>query len=270
MKRNGTPKDLYHLAKRFAWDPAEVDFAQDQQDWAKLNEREQRILNHLLSMFVAGEEAVASDLAPLLWALGRVGGLRDEAMFITSQLFDESRHVEFFHRWFDLIGPVDHRQYWGPAYRQVFFEEQPQALNLLLTDQSPSTFIRALTIYHIVVEGMLAETGYHAIFLACERRGVLPGLRQGIEFIKRDESRHIAYGVYALQRLLSAQPELWDLTNDTLNRLLALALQVIPEALAPYGDEVPFGIDLMEMTQYAVDQFNKRHNALERVMAQSA
>lgn len=270
MNRNGTPTNLYHLAKRFAWDPADLDFTPDQRDWATLNDREQMILNHLLSMFVAGEEAVASDLAPLLWALGRVGGLRDEEMFVTTQLFDESRHVEFFHRWFDLIGPVDHSQYWGPAYRQVFFEAQPHALTTLLTDQSPSAFIQAFTIYHIVVEGMLAETGYHALFLACERRGVLPGLRQGLEFVKRDESRHIAYGIYALQRLLKAQPELWDLTNDTLNRWLTLALPVIPEALAPYGDEVPFGIDVMDLTQFAVDQFNQRHNALERVMAHSA
>lgn len=253
----------YQLAKRFAWDPEALDFTQDQKDWAALNPREQDILRNLFSLFIAGEEAVATDLAPLLWALGRVGGLREEEMFVTTQLFDESRHVEFFHRWFDLTGPVDHSQYWGLAYRAVFFEAQPQALNALLTDHSPEAFIRAYTVYHIIVEGMLAETGYHGAFLACERKQVLPALRQGIEYIKRDESRHIAYGLYGLQRILTARPDLWELTNARLNELLQMALGVIPEALERYGDEVPFGIDAQEMLQYAIDQFNKRYQKLE-------
>jgi len=46
-----------------------------------------------------------------------------------------------------------------------------------------------------------------------------------------------------------------------------LALGIIPEALEPYGDDVPFGIDLQEMTAYAIDQFNRRYSALERVAA---
>jgi ribonucleoside-diphosphate reductase beta chain len=121
----------------------------------------------------------------------------------------------------------------------------------------------------MIVEGILAETGYHAIFLACERRQVLSGLRQGIELIKRDESRHIAYGIYALQRLVLGDPALLELVHAELNRLLPSALGIIPEALAPYGDEIPFGIDLQEMTEYAIDQFNKRLSAIESAVARA-
>jgi len=219
-------------------------------------------------MFVAGEEAVATDLSPLLWAIGRVGGLREEEMFLTSQLFDESLHVEFFHRWFEEVaGPVDHSRYWKPSYRRVFFEELPQALSALITDHASTAITRAFLVYHVIVEGMLAETGYHAAFLACQRRGLLPGLAQGLAFVKRDESRHIAYGIHALQRMLTAEPALMEFFTATTNELLSLALGIIPEALEPYGDDVPFGIDLQEMTEYAIDQFNNRYNAIERVMA---
>jgi ribonucleoside-diphosphate reductase beta chain len=82
MLTKGHAYDLYQLAKRCAWNPQDLDFRQDVQDWAALNPREQDILCRLLSMFVAGEEAVASDLAPLLWAIGRAGGLREEEMFL--------------------------------------------------------------------------------------------------------------------------------------------------------------------------------------------
>lgn len=162
---------------------------------------------------------------------------------------------------------IDHSKYWGENYRVIFDDALPHALDALVADHSPRALARAYVAYHIVVEGTLAETGYHAIFLACERRAVLPGLRQGIEYVKRDESRHIAYGIYALQQLIRQALALMEFVNDELNRLLPHALAIIPEALAPYGEDVPFGIDLQEMTEFALDQFNKRLNAIERVAA---
>lgn len=259
----------YQLAKKFAWNPQDLDLQTDARDWLTLDDREQDVVLNLLSMFVKGEEAVASELAPLLFALGKLGNVREEEMFVTSQIFDESIHVEFFHRWFDEVvrAPVDHSKYWGENYRAIFDNALPYALDALVTDHAPRALARAYVAYHIVVEGTLAETGYHAIFLACQRRSVLPGLRQGIEYVKRDESRHIAYGIYALQRLIRNDGALMEFVNDELNRLLPFALGVIPDAIAPYGDDVPFGIDLLEMTEFAIDQFNKRLNAIERVAA---
>ena len=266
LRHDLQPLRDYQLAKRFRWDPATIDLAADARDWTALTERERDVLLNLLSMFIAGEEAVATDLTPLLWAVGRQGGLREEEMFLTTQLFDESQHVEFFDRWFAEVvqGPVNRTGYYGPSYRTVFFDELPAALNALLSDGSPRAQARALLTYHMIVEGVLAETGYEAAFIACKRRGILPGLVRGFEFIKRDESRHIAYGLYALARILQTEPGLWDEYNDTLNRLLTVAIGVIPEALERYGDDVPFGIDLGEMTQYAMEQFSKRYAVLER------
>jgi ribonucleoside-diphosphate reductase beta chain len=267
MTRKSEALELFQLAKKYRWDPAAIDLTTDARDWAALQPREQDILNNLCSMFIAGEEAVASDLAPLLWRVGRRGGRRAEEMFLTTQLFDESLHVEFFDRWFREVvrAPVDRAGYYGPSYRAVFFAALPSALDDLLTDASSQALARAYLTYHIIVEGTLAETGYHAAFLACQRRSVLPGLVRGFEHIKQDESRHIAYGLLALQNLLEAEPALWDYYNDTLNELLNHALGVVPEALERYGDDIPFGISLSEMTEYAMDQFGKRLAVIERV-----
>ncbi len=261
------PMHDFELSKRLRWDPQEIDFSQDAKDWKNLSDEEQEMLLASLSMFIAGEEAVASDLAPLLWALHCLGGLREEELFVTSQILDESIHVEFFHRWFDQVaGRVDHSRYWGPSYRALFYTELPQALEALLTDQSPRAMARALTTYHITVEGMLAETGYHGIFLSSQRHGVLPGLQQGMTFVKRDESRHIAYGIYALQRLLRQEPALWGYINETLDQLVTLTMGVIAESMTPYGENPPFGLRLDELVEYASDQFSKRHEALERAL----
>ncbi len=268
MTRKSDTLELYQLAKKYRWDPAAIDLTADARDWAALEPREQDILNNLCALFIAGEEAVASDLAPLLWRVGKRGQRADE-MFLTTQLFDESLHVEFFERWFrEVVGaPVDRESYYGPSYRAIFFNALPTALDDLLTDASTQALARAYLTYHIIVEGTLAETGYHAAFLACQRRSALPGLVRGFEHIKQDESRHIAYGLLALQNLLEAEPTLWDFYNETLNHLLNHALGVIPEALDRYGDDIPFGINLNEMTEYAMDQFGKRLAVIERVRA---
>lgn len=256
----------YQLARKFAWNPETIDLAQDQRDWATLDPGEQDVLKNLLAMFLQGEESVATDLTPMLWAVGQMGGRREEEMFLTTQLFDESQHVEFFSRWIDAVsGPYDPTPYWGPSYRGLFLEELPQALRALLHDQAPPAMARALLTYHVMVEGTLAETGYQAAFTACRRRGVLPGLTQGFEYIKRDESRHIAYGLYALQNLIKAHPDLWEMVVTHSDALLRLAVGVIPEALERYGDNVPFGLSLDEFSAYAVDQFSKRFARLEAV-----
>lgn len=269
LRHHLQPLHDYQLAKKYAWNPQTLDLNQDQFDWARLSPVEQGFMTHLCSLFVAGEEAVASDLAPLLWALGKSGGLREEEMFLASQIFDESVHVEFFHRWFEevVVQPINFKSYWTPSYAAIFGEALPQALEALLTDQSPTAFVRALLNYHIIVEGVLAETGYQAIFTACQRNGILPGLAQGVSLVKRDESRHIAYGIYALQRLVGSDRALMQTINDITHELLVQALGVIPEALERYGSDIPFGITLTEFVEYASDQFAKRFAAIERAVA---
>ena len=96
----------------------------------------------------------------------------------------------------------------------VFASTQTAAV--LPPTEKPAWLIRAERTFE---EGVLAETGYHAIFWACQRKGVLPGLQKGIENVKRDESRHIAYGIYALQQLIRQDPTGMEFVTDELNGL---------------------------------------------------
>ncbi len=47
----------------------------------------------------------------------------------------------------------------------------------------------------------------------------MPGLQQGIQYIKRDESRHIAYGVFLISRLVAADKSLWPVVEDRMHEL---------------------------------------------------
>ena len=115
----------------------------------------------------------------------------------------------------------------------------------------------------MVVEGVLAETGYQAFFTMLERNDLMPGLRKGISLLKQDESRHIAYGVYLLSRLMAEHPQEWGNLEMHMNTLLPLAVGVIGDAFARY-EVVPFGLMEDDFVDYAMGQFSRRFERLEK------
>ncbi len=268
MRLNHTllPMINYHKAKELLWDPRHIDCAQDKLDWAAMTDAERDLILRVGSLFHAGEEAVAHDLAPLLVAVSREGNHLEDEFFLTTQLFEEAKHLEFFDRWFDEVvgGEVDLAAFLGESYDTVFYQTLPEALNRLLIDHSALAQVEASVIYHLIVEGVLAETGYHGFYQALKGRGLLPGLVQGIEYVQRDEARHIAFGVYFLQRHVRANLNLWQIIEDRMNELLPAALNIVGDVFIPYGETIPFALNVSEMVQYASDQFTARITAVER------
>ena len=258
------PMRLYEKAKRLGvWNPSDIGFAQDRADWLGLTELEREAMLQTTSLFVAGEEAVTLDLLPLVLAIAREGRLEEE-LFLTTFLFEEGKHTQFFRAFLDEVGgaPAGLERYHGVSYRQLFEVELPQAMNALLDDASPAAQARASVTYNLIVEGVLAETGYHSYFAALEARDLLPGLREGLRLVKQDESRHIAYGVHLLTRLVAADHALWDVVEERMAALLPLALGVVEEGFARYGDTSPFGLEKDEIAAFAARQFQAR---LERI-----
>ncbi len=198
LRRDLPPMRLFEKAKKFGiWNPSDLDLTQDTADWQTLAPDEKDVLLRLMSMFVAGEEAVTLDLLPLIQAIAQEGRLEEE-LFLTTFLWEEAKHVDFFHRVITEVtgAPPDLGHYHTANYRAVFYEALPQALNALRHDPSPAAQVRASITYNVMVEGMLAETGYHTFFTVLEQRDILAGVREGIRHLKQDDSRHIAYGIY--------------------------------------------------------------------------
>jgi len=270
LQRDIPPMRLYEKAKRLGiWNPSEIDLSQDKLDWQRLRDDERDMVLRLLAMFQAGEEAVTLDLLPLVLVIAHEGRLEEE-MFLTTFLWEEAKHTDFFRRFLDEVTGESHdlSHYHTPNYRTIFYEALPQAMRRLLTDASPAAQAQASVTYNMVAEGVLAETGYHAFFTALERNDLMPGLRKGIGLLKQDESRHIAYGIFLLSRLVAADGALWHVIEDKMNELLVPAMGVIGESFACY-DPVPFGLVLDEFVDYATDQFKKRIERVERARGAS-
>jgi ribonucleoside-diphosphate reductase beta chain len=265
--RDCFPLRLYGKAKRLGtWDPAAIDLTRDREDWAAFGELERETMLSLTSLFAAGEEAVTLDLLPLVLAIAREGRIEEE-LYLTTFLFEEGKHTELFARFLSEVAgsPPDLERYHVPSYRTLFYEELPAAMNRLLTDPSPEALARAAVTYNMIVEGVLAETGYHSYHLSLSENGLMPALCSALVEIKRDESRHIAYGVYLLSRLVAEYPATWDVIESRMQELFPYALGVVTETFEMYeGGVTPFGLEMSTFAEFATSQFGKRYDRISR------
>jgi ribonucleoside-diphosphate reductase beta chain len=265
LRADTFPMRLYEKAKRLGvWNPAEIDFSQDRADWAAMENERRKAILRLTARFLAGEEAVTLDLLPLILAIARQGRLEEE-MFLTTFLFEEAKHTDFFSLWLREV-PGSPRLPRAPEPSvQLFDVELPSAMNALLEDSSPVAIARASVTYNMVIEGVLAETGYHNYHRSLAVNGLMPGLCAGLVNIKRDESRHIAYGVYLLSRLVAEDPSVWDAIEQRMGELRPLVDAIIRSGYEAYPDGVtPFGLRGEEASEFAANQFRKRYERISK------
>jgi ribonucleoside-diphosphate reductase beta chain len=260
---------LYEKAKRFGgWNPSDLDFAQDRSHWRQLSSDEQDLLLRLTALFQAGEEAVTLDLLPLIQVIAAEGRIEEE-IYLASFLYEEAKHVDFFSRFLEEVAGAsgDLSHFHSQNFRTIFYEALPDALDALRQDRSVTAQVRAAITYNMVVEGVLAETGYYGYDQVLNKAG-LSAAQIGINHVRQDESRHIAFGVYLLSRLVAEHPDSWEVLEEQMNLLLVPAIGVIADIFACY-DPIPFGLVEDDFVNFAVRHFTKRMERLERARGAS-
>lgn len=271
LQWDSIPMRLFQKAKKLGtWDPQAIDLSSDKQAWNDFEPLLKDVVMRNVSLFQAGEEGVTLDLLPLIMNVAKRGWIEDE-IFLTSFLWEEAKHTEFFRRWLDEVagGPLELDRYMTPSYRKLFYEELPSALGALEHDGSSTALVRAAVTYNMIIEGVLAETGYYGFRRSLDQetpQAELRGLLDAITLIARDESRHIRYGVYLIDRLVASEPELWDVMEGRMRELLPYAMGVVTEFYDAYdeGSLDEYGLPMEEVATYSATQFDKRMKVLER------
>lgn len=264
---------LYQKAKKNGkWDPDEIDFSQDKIDFDNMREDEKITALPLVASFAAGEEAVTVDILPMVSAIAHQGRLED-TMFLTTFMFDEAKHTEMFSRWQNIvgIGDMDLTVFHSDSYKRIFYEKLPETMNRLLTDDSPEAVIRAATIYNMVVEGILAESGYHSFRQIFKKADYFPGILQGIDYLNLDEGRHMQFGIYTIQRLIAGNERYHKVFNDFMDELWPDAYGVVEYLTSLYEiqmaqewTESRLDFDAEGMRTYAKRQFEIRKGQVNR------
>ena len=205
-------EDLYARWERGNWKATELDFTEDARQWREEFsdfERQAAIWNYAL--FFWGEDAVADNLSPYIDAAPR----EEQKYFLTTQQVDEARHAVFFKRFMHEVAGIGDgsmasglnaiKPQLSPGFRKIF-ERLDRMADELRADHSPAKLAAAVTLYHIVVEGTLAQPGQHLICSYLEERDKLPAFREGMQNIQVDEQRHIGFGVKLLADLRREDP----------------------------------------------------------------
>jgi ribonucleoside-diphosphate reductase beta chain len=258
------PLRLFAGGNAKSWNPADIDFGRDVEDWWSLSEPERRALAFLSAMFLAGEEALAEDIRPFMAAMAHEGRPGD-GMYLTQFCFEEARHTEAFRRWLDAIGLTDDLHHYvldNPGYRALFCEALPESVHALERDPGPANQVRASVTYHHIIEGTLALTGHFAWSRLCRHRGILPGMQELVRCIADDERRHMAWGTFTCRRHVAADDGNWDVVLRRTAELLPHALSAIQWVHEQF-DEVPFGLDVHRLVGYAADRAQRRLGAIE-------
>lgn len=263
INRESLPFKLYEKAKKFGtWDPKNIDFSKDKEDWESLTDAQRQSLLTLIAFFYSAEEAVTNDILPLIYAISKTGHFEEE-MYLTTFLFEEAKHTDFFSLVIQTIGiEGDLNSYHTAPYRKLFDELLPNTMERLLHDQSPKAIADAAVVYNMFAEGVLAETGYWTFYEDLVKIDKMPGLLQGITNIKRDESRHIGFGTFLLQRLISEDGDMLEYILRKLQELMPLAVEINQSASkAEYN---PFGVPFADSLAFMQKQLNARVEVLKR------
>ncbi len=206
-----TYEDLYRRWEQGNWKAMDIDFSSDGEGWDALTDIQRKSALWIYSMFFFGEDSVTDNLSPYIDA----APTEEQKYFLATQQVDEARHAVFFHRFFkEVIGAGDSisatlaftESQLGWGYLGVF-ERLDRMAEELRRDRSLPKFAQAITLYHLIVEGALAQPGQHFIEDFFVKEGTMPGFSSGMVNVSRDEQRHIGFGVKMLSELLAESDE---------------------------------------------------------------
>ncbi len=259
---------LYSLWERQQWSVQDLDFTQDRIDWHEripADERFQRMYG--LSSFFIGEQRVAAELGPMM----RAAPQEDMRVFLCTQIADEARHVQFFDRFYSEVGVLeaDNLQdrleetsaHLNENFTVLFDDMLAGKVDRLAREpEDLETLVEAVTLYHMVIEGMLALTGQHFIMEYNESIGTLPAFVEGFGNVSRDEHRHVAFGARFLRDMARRDERYRDAIQRTLVESGPAADGVLKP---PWYDESEnaevFGYTMEETRAFAMKALERTH-----------
>jgi ribonucleoside-diphosphate reductase beta chain len=256
------PQELYLDWERAHWAAQEVDLSRDVEQWPSLDEGERELLHFVLSALMVAEERISTQFCGLVLAQAD----EEEGSFLSTQLVDEVRHMQFYARFQNEVvaDPAtisEHvrraREELGAPFQRLFDQALVGAHDRLRADPGNlEAKVDFVTIYHMLLEGTLGITTSHFLLDLLAERGLLPGFADGYGRIAADEQRHIAYGTWFLREAVKDNPGMAEAVRARLRDLLPAAA----ETLSPPGRDFTeaIGVGPGELAEYGLGALNRR------------
>ena len=147
----------------------------------------------------------------------------------------------------------------NPEFNELFDEMlKTRVDHLARRPEDLEMLVEAVTLYHMVIEGMLALTGQHFILQYNEEVGTLPGFVEGFNNIARDEHRHVAFGARFLREMAQEDTRYGDAITRTLAEVAPIADAVLRPKWYVEGETEILGASLEETRAFAMRALERR------------
>ncbi len=201
------------------WMPTEVSMQADIALWKSptgLTDAERQMLKRNLGFFATAESLVANNI---VLAVYRQLTNPECRQYLLRQAFEEAVHTHTFQYICESLG-LDEGELFN-MYREVPSITEKDAWALQYTQnlenpdfktgdvESDRAFLRDLVAFYVIFEGMWFYTGFAQI-LSLGRRNKMVGIAEQYQYILRDESIHLNFGIDVINQIKIENPELWS------------------------------------------------------------
>ncbi|TWI50482.1 ribonucleoside-diphosphate reductase beta chain [Pseudomonas duriflava] len=201
------------------WMPQEVNMTGDIALWKSadgLSEDERRIVKRNLGFFSTADSLVANNLVLAVYRLITNPECRQ---YILRQAFEEAIHTHAYQYCIESLGmdegeifnmyheipSVAKKASWGLKYTRSISDPEFKTG----TPETDRQFLKNLIAYYCVLEGIFFYCGFTQI-LSMGRRNKMTGTAEQFQYILRDESMHLNFGIDMINQIKIENPHLWD------------------------------------------------------------
>jgi ribonucleoside-diphosphate reductase beta chain len=192
------------------WMPQEVNMTADIALWKGkegLTEDERRVIMRSLGYFSTADSLVANNLALAIYRLITNPECRQ---YILRQAFEEAIHTHAYQYCIESLGMDEgevfnmYRELPSVANKAAWSLKHTQALSDPTfntgTPETDQELLRNLVAFYVVTEGIFFYCGFSQI-LSMGRRNKMTGVAEQFQYILRDESMHLNFGIDVINQL---------------------------------------------------------------------
>ena len=231
------------------WMPQEINMTADVATWKSsdgLSEDERRIVMRSLGYFSTADSLVANNLVLGIYRLVTNPECRQ---YLLRQAFEEAIHTHAYQYCIESLG-MDEGEVFN-MYREVPSVAKKAAWSIShtheLSDPNFSTgtieadqqLLRNLIGFYGVTEGIFFYCGFTQI-LSMGRRNKMTGVAEQFQYILRDESMHLNFGIDVINQIKLENPHLW--TEEFKEEVTQMILEGTALEIEYARDTMPRGV----------------------------
>ncbi len=248
------------------WMPSEVPMGKDIELWKSgaLSEDERRVIMRNLGFFSTAESLVGNNIVLAIFKHVTNPEVRQ---YLLRQAFEEAIHTHTFLYIVESL-TLDQGEVFN-MYNEINTIHDKDKFEMTLTAEilSPNfttstfegkqKFLENLIGYYIIMEGIFFYSGF-VMMLSFLRQNKMTGVGEQFQYILRDETIHLNFGIDLINGIKEENPEIW--TKEFQEHIVSKIKQAVELEIAYAQDCLPRGIlgltapMFREYVQYIADR----------------